>query len=148
MADLTVQMLVSNGFSAVGSWVVDASSVGGARLDGTAPRGPGVYAHAVDGVVQYVGSAHRGLRRRLQHYQTTIRLRTAYRVRTAILEALASGQAVETVAIVPAPGSLTWNAMPIDLVLGLEEGLIRTYRPNWNRRGLGKTRIALVSEEA
>jgi uncharacterized protein len=35
------------------------------------------------------------------------------------------------------PKRLYWHGLPIDMVSGLEDGLIRELRPIWNRRGLG-----------
>jgi hypothetical protein len=100
--------LIAAGFMRAGVWRRDEVS-GSVRFDGEAalPREPGVYAYAVAGEVRYVGSAQRGLRRRLRHYE-----------------------------IVPEPLSLK-SGLPVDAVAGLEEGLIRSLRPAWNRRGMG-----------
>ncbi|CAH2606122.1 protein of unknown function (plasmid) [Rhodovastum atsumiense] len=95
-----------------------------------------MYAYAVDGIVHYVGSAQRGLRQRLRHYEIAKTLRTAHRIRQEILALLAAGREVEVFTIVPPPMNLNGN-LPFDSVAGLEEGIIRAWRPAWNRRGAG-----------
>jgi hypothetical protein len=129
--------LIKGGFVRSGAWHRDEASdsirfVGQKPL----PRDAGVYAYAISGVVHYVGSAQRGLRNRLRHYEIAKTLRTAHRIRQEVLAVLAEGREVEVFTIVPPPETV--NGLPVDMVLGLEEGLIRSWRPIWNRRGMGK----------
>lgn len=128
--------LLAGGFTRAGAWLRDDVS-GSIRFEGDKPlpKEPGVYAYAVAGVVRYVGSAQRGLRRRLRHYEIAKTLRTAHRIRQEILSLLAEGQEVEVFTIVPP--AIALHGLPIDVVAGLEEGLIRSWRPIWNRRGMG-----------
>jgi hypothetical protein len=139
LADIApnTDQLLAGGFVRAGVWRRD-DRTGSIRFEGDAPlpKEPGVYAYAVGGVVQYVGSAQRGLRRRLRHYEITKTLRTAHRIRQEILTLLADGREVEVFTIVPPPITLS-TGLPIDVVAGLEEGLIRSWRPIWNRRGMG-----------
>ncbi|MGO9004708.1 MAG: GIY-YIG nuclease family protein [Beijerinckiaceae bacterium] len=130
------EQLIAGGFARAGAWRCDDAS-GSIRFDGEAelPRAAGVYAYVVDDEVRYVGSAQRGLRRRLRHYEIAKTLRTAHRIRQEILALLAKGHEVEVFTIVPPPMLL--GVLPVDAVAGLEEGLIRSFRPVWNRRGMG-----------
>lgn len=129
--------LIEGRFLRAGVWHRDEAS-GPIRFVGEKPlpREAGVYAYAVGGVVHYVGSAQRGLRNRLRHYEIAKTLRTAHRIRHEVLAMLAAGKEVEVFIIVPPPE--TTNGLPVDMVLGLEEGLIRSWRPVWNRRGMGR----------
>ena len=129
--------LMKGGFVRSGAWHRDETS-GSIRFVGEKPlpREAGVYAYAIVGVVHYVGSAQRGLRNRLRHYEIAKTLRTAHRIRQEVLAVLADGREVEVFTIVPPPETV--NGLPVDMVLGLEEGLIRSWRPIWNRRGMGK----------
>jgi hypothetical protein len=120
------------GFVRVGRWLADGETM---RLDGKAERSAGVYAYVVDGDVRYVGSAQRGLHRRLRHYVNSKTMRTSTRIRTEIVGCLSKGSVVEVFALVPP--SIQWKGLPVDLVAGLEEGLIRSLRPAWNRRSNG-----------
>jgi hypothetical protein len=129
--------LVAGGFKRTGVWKWDEAS-GSIRFEGNepVPREPGVYAYAVGGVVHYVGSAQRGLRKRLRHYEVAKTLRTAHRIRQEILTLIAAGREVEVFTIVPPTIPMT-GGLPFDSIAGLEEGLIRAWRPIWNRRGMG-----------
>jgi hypothetical protein len=60
-------------------------------------------------------------------------------VRQEILQLLASGREVAVFIIVPPPLPRLNDALPIDGVAGLEEGLIRSMRPEWNLRSRGRT---------
>ena len=136
-ADQTTARLLAGGFTRAGSWHRDEVSGSiSLKRDQPLPREPGVYAYAVGGIVRYVGSAQRGLHNRLRHYEIAKTLRTVHRIRQEILPLLVKGGEVDVFVIVPPP--ITVNGLPVDMVLGLEEGLIRTWRPLWNRRGMGK----------
>lgn len=135
--------LLAGGFARAGVWKRD-DATGSIRFEGTEalPGEPGVYAYAVNGVVHYVGSAQRGLRGRLRRYEITKTLRTSHRVRQEILTLLAALAAdidVEVFTVVPPPVALP-GGLPFDSVAGLEEGLIRSWRPKWNVRGMGSLR--------
>lgn len=99
-----------------------------------APSGPGVYAFAVDDEIKYVGLTRFGLRTRLGHYVYGHKAqKTSARVKGLILEALKAGQMVEV--LIVQPPELEWNGLPVDGPAGLETGLIRLIRPDWNQQG-------------
>lgn len=129
--------LIEGGFIHAGIWGAEPGGSISYIGDNPIPRDPGVYAYAVDGIVHYVGSAQRGLKKRLRHYEIAKTLRTVHRVRGEILALLSAGKTVDVFVMVPPPLKLN-GILPIDTVAGLEEGLIRSLRPIWNRRGLGK----------
>ena len=88
----TTAELIAGGFVRAGSWHRDEAS-GSIRFQGDnpLPREPGVYAYAVAGIVRYVGSAQRGLRRRLRHYEIAEDAPDGHRIRTEILALLVAG---------------------------------------------------------
>src|ERR1041385_7176557 len=109
-----VKILKAGGFTRIGVWR-HSETTGFIRFDGASPipHEPAVYAYVVNGIVRYVGKAHRGLHRRLRTYEITKSLRTAYRVRQEILSRLARGDDVDVFAIVPPP--LKFNdVLPVD----------------------------------
>ena len=55
-------------------------------------------------------------------------------VKLLIEAALADGNEVSV--LVATPGTSEWNGLPVDLVAGLESGLIRTMQPAWNKSSL------------
>src|SRR5271157_5108225 len=63
----------------------------------------------------------------------------AVRGRECIAKALKSDAEVR-VFTTAVPTSIPWNGLPIDLIAGLEEGLIRKLQPRWNVRGLSALR--------
>ena len=64
---LTVERLTSGGFTEVGCWELNSTHDLAHQID--LPAKAGVYAFAIDGVVQYVGLASKSLRQRLGFYR-------------------------------------------------------------------------------
>lgn len=128
--------LIAGGFVRTGDWRLKSDS-SRAVFYGDAPKEAGVYAYLVDGVIFYVGSAQIGIRLRLRRYVLADNKRTSMRVRQAIEAELRAGRTVDVFTIVPE--SINYRGLPIDPVVGLEEGLIRFVKPEWNFRGLGRT---------
>lgn len=131
-ATVSIRHLLDAGFRWAGRWESpDGASIArGFDVD----RKPGVYVYAVNGMVMYVGSAQNGLHNRFRNYETSKTKRTAMRIRREILASLALGNAVD-VYLLPAPLALRWNGLPVDLIAGIEDGLIRAINPPWNIRG-------------
>ncbi|WP_187276711.1 GIY-YIG nuclease family protein [Methylobacterium sp. WL30] len=135
--------LIVGGFTPAGYWQLKPDS-SRAVFHGDAPKERGVYAYLVDGVISYVGSAQIGIRVRLRRYVLADNKRTSMRVRQAIESELRAGRTVEVFTIVPEP--INYRGLPIDPVVGLEEGLIRFVKPEWNLRGLGRTGKTLLPQ--
>ncbi len=135
-ATISIRHLLDAGFRWAGRWETpDGATI--ARCFEVDSK-PGVYAYAVNGMVTYVGSAQRGLHNRLRSYEISKTKRTAMRIRREILASLALGNAVD-VYLLPAPPALRWNGLPVDLIAGIEDGLIRAINPPWNIRGSRRT---------
>jgi hypothetical protein len=126
--------LIAGGFQRVGRWELDPD--GWLQFIGDAPAEPGVYAIIVSGEVRYVGCAQQGVHRRFRKYgNPNNKGAVAIRLRAYITEALTSGAEVTVFAMTVAADPIRWNGLPLDLIAGLEEGLIRDKCPDWNRRG-------------
>lgn len=132
-----LEMLVQGGFVHIGEWQANSSGSIVFKGDNSIPREAGVYAYVVDGMAHYIGSAQRGLRSRLRHYEIAKTMRTAHRIRHEILELIVTGHTVDVFVMTPPPLVLN-DVLPINTVAGLEEGLIQSLRPCWNRRGMGR----------
>ena len=125
-------LLLNCGFTRCGSWELKDGQL---DLAGDISRDPCVYAHVVAGFVQYIGSTIKGFRHRMSHYRKPgSTQRTSIRVHGLILEELKAGKTVEVLAAFPEPD--TWNDLPVDTVTGLETGLVKKFRPPWNKRGI------------
>ena len=82
-----------------------------------------------------IGSATRGLKKRLYFYQRPgVTQQTSIRINALIKEELAAGRKVWVIAAFPDPTG--WNGLPVDTVTGLEAGLLRRLAPPWNKRGV------------
>ena len=130
LVSATANVLLDAGFKRVGKWVLRDGQI---HLTGNIPTEPGVYAHVVDGKVSYIGSATMGLKKRMYFYEKPGKGQsTNLRINPLIEEQLKAGREVELLTAIP--GQSTWNGLPVDLVPGLEAGLLRELRPSWNKR--------------
>ncbi|MHA1600475.1 MAG: GIY-YIG nuclease family protein [Alphaproteobacteria bacterium] len=138
------ERLIASGFALSARWKLQAKSR--VQLIGEPPKQPGVYAFAVDGEVCYVGSARLGIAKRLRPYEITKdKTRPAFRIRTLIRKALKSGSEVTVLTIVNLK-PIQQRGLPVDLIAGIEVGLIRKLQPKWNRRERGALRKQKGSE--
>jgi hypothetical protein len=129
---MKAEELITAGFKNYGRWALTETGI---HFKGKLPREPGVYAHIVNGDVTYIGRSLKGFRHRMGHYKkpgTT--QRTSIRINGRIKTALQSGKTVETLAAFPEP--TTWSGLPVDVVSGLETGLVAKARPPWNKQGV------------
>jgi len=127
-----VRRLIDAGFHLLGE--CSLSGADAFIYSAKAPTEPGVYVFAVDGFAKYVGLTRGGLRTRLGHYVYGHRAqRTSARVKELILAALRSDHQVQV--LIATPPEMEWNGLPVDGAAGLETGLIRLIRPEWNQQG-------------
>ena len=129
---LTVARLIDSGFQRVGCWEFTSSRELTHSID--LPRSAGVYAFAIDGIVQYVGLASVSLHQRLGLYRKPgISQRTNLRLNEIIRDQLGNGVVVEI--LVASPPDHDWNGLRINWAEGLEAGLIAEFNLPWNMRG-------------
>lgn len=130
-------VLLDAGFRLLGEWVLLKD--GEFELNVTAPVEAGVYAFVVDDVIMYIGLTQTGLRTRMGHYRRGhARQRTSARVKKLIAAALSGGKPVKV--LIATPRTRDWNGLPVNIAAGLETGLIRMIRPEWNVLGLGESK--------
>jgi hypothetical protein len=60
--------------------------------------------------------------------------RTNIRINAAIAERLATGNAIE-IYVLPDPGDMEYKGFHLNLAAGLEDSLISSLRPTWNKAG-------------
>jgi hypothetical protein len=132
--------LVSGGFVRCGSFQLAGNEP---TFVGKAPTQPGVYAFTVRSEVVYIGAAQDGVQNRMASYIRHQARRSLSRpIHKLMTQAIQDVGQVEVLAIIPEP--IRWHDMPVDTIAGLEAGLIRELRPQWNRRGLGERRVAPI----
>jgi hypothetical protein len=129
---LTVARLLDAGFTHYGDWVISDPRL----VLPAIPKLPGVYAFALDGVVQYLGVATRSLAQRLYGYVRPGPTQTTnQRVNEALLRLIVEGSSVAIYCATPP--DFDWNGLPISGVAGLEIGLLRSFDLPWNITGSG-----------
>ena len=129
---LSVAQLLNAGFNEVGCWELNTES----KLNCSVklPALAGVYAFAVDGVVQYVGLASKSIRQRFGFYRTPGATQpTNIRLNEIIRGHVARGAIVEILVAHPPDGE--WNGLLLRGAEGLEAGLIAQFNLPWNVRG-------------
>lgn len=133
---LNVHRLRSAGFKEVGCWVLRSEQQLAHPID--LPMQAGVYAFAIDGVVQYVGLASTSVKKRLGFYA-----RPAAGQRTNIrLNELIRGRIEERAVVeifIAHPPDFEWKGLKVSGPEGLEAGLIADFDLPWNVRGTAKT---------
>ena len=128
----SVQRLMDAGFVLIGD--CSLMDENGFSYSAAAPAIAGVYAFAVDGWIKYVGLTRNTLRGRLGHYIRGHKgQKTSAHIKGRILEKLHEGLSVQV--LVATPPNFEWNGLPVDGAPGLETGLIRLIKPEWNRQG-------------
>jgi hypothetical protein len=129
---LTTERLLAAGFKEVGEWELNSASDLKHLVD--VPGRAGVYAFAIDGIVQYVGLASKSLRQRLGFYRTPgPSQRTNVRLNEIIRAHLGEGRRVQV--LIAHPPDIEWNGLKISGSEGLEAGLIGQFDMPWNIRG-------------
>lgn len=133
--ELLVQELMESGFVEAGCWELNSACdlVHAVEL----PKQAGVYAFAINGVVQYVGLASTSLRQRLRFYRKPgASQRTNMRLNEIIRGKTGQGAVVQILIAHPPEGE--WNGLKISGAEGLEAGLIREFDLPWNMRGASR----------
>ena len=125
------------GFVEVGQWRLDGTLKSGVRfaLHDMADQRV-IYAFTVDSELKYVGVCENvvtTLKDRMGRYQSMIGM-TNERIAKRVKESLDRGRAAAIWAWKP-QGDIQISGMRVDLVMGLENPLIRRFHPPWNIKG-------------
>ena len=129
---LQVTTLLDSGFREVGCWELNSARDLSHSIE--LPVQSGVYAFAIDGVVQYVGLASKSLRQRLGFYRKPgASQRTNVRLNEIIRGHLHKGIVVQI--LTAHPPDQEWNGFKIKGAEGMEAGIIEEFHLPWNMRG-------------
>lgn len=133
-----IDTLRKGGFRLDLPWPADTDSY--RRFLDKVPDTPGVYAIVVGNRVCYIGKAQeQGIRNRLKKYTTAKKWgSTAETVRAGVENELNAGNEVRVFLLEPEtrPHWLRDPHLPINLIEGIEAGLIQVLQPAWNKRGV------------
>jgi hypothetical protein len=132
-----MKRLIDNGFRPVGRWTMLDGCIRIALTE-LANVSNILYAFVANDEVLYVGKTTQKLQARLYGYQNPgPRQSTNIKANHLISELLNAGQSVEILAL-PDNGLLRFGIFHLNLAAGLEDSIVRTIRPKWNR--IGKNR--------
>ncbi|WP_018872614.1 GIY-YIG nuclease family protein [Thioalkalivibrio sp. ALJ16] len=132
--ETALQRLEHIGFRPAGNWALEDGNARCTLTDCAFERNI-LYALVVDGEVMYVGKTVRTLKSRLYGYQNPGPTQsTNIKGNKLIIEALRAGRAV-TVYALPDNGLLHYGGFHVNLAAGLEDSLVSTLKPAWNKTG-------------
>lgn len=132
-ADL--ERLLAMGFRLAAHWSVAEDDLDCAFVEHAGARNI-LYAFVAGGAVVYVGKTVQTLRQRLYGYRRPVATQsTNLKGHRLIRGALAAGQRVEVYAL-PDHGLLYYGGFHVNLAAGLEDSLVATLKPTWNRLGI------------
>jgi hypothetical protein len=133
--DSPVQRLEDMGFRKCGEWRLEASRLTCILTEHAAAQNV-LYAFISEGVVLYVGKTVRSLKERMYGYQNPGPTQsTNIKGNTLILEKLGVGKSIEVHAL-PDHGLLYYGGFHVNLAAGLEDSLVATLKPIWNKTGI------------
>jgi excinuclease UvrABC nuclease subunit len=128
---MTKNELIAGGFQLYGAFHMTDSKL---RIATKLPSKPGVYIFLVNEEVMYVGSTIVNVHGRMNCY---LRSDRSWNVVDGIFNAINSGKKVEL--LINTQPTTTLNGLPLNVVVGLEQGLIDALSPKWNKRGCKAT---------
>jgi hypothetical protein len=129
------------GFRNCGDWRLEEGRLKCALAEHAAARNV-LYAFLSGGSVLYVGKTIQSLQQRMYGYQNPGPTQsTNIKSNKLIREALASGETVEVHAL-PDNGLLYYGGFHVNLAAGLEDSLVASLKPEWNRTGKQRRRLS------
>lgn len=130
-----MQRLVDMGFRQVGSWTANGDKII-FSLESCPDAKNVLYAFICDGTVLYVGKTTQPLKRRMYGYQNPGPTQTTnIKGNGFIRELVTSGKEVEILAL-PDNGLLHYGGFHVNLAAGLEDSIVSTLKPAWNKMGI------------
>lgn len=131
---MSVSKLAQAGFRKVGRWVMGPERPE-YDLDAEKKTYNILYSFVSGDEVLYIGKTTIALRDRMYQYQRPgPSQRTNIRVNAAIAARLSDGSSIE-IHVLPDPGDLEYKGFHLNLAAGLEDSLIGTLKPTWNKTG-------------
>jgi hypothetical protein len=129
-----LQRLKNIGFRRCGQWQVEDNRLNCVLAEHADARNI-LYAFVSEETVLYIGKTTRSLKRRMYGYQNPgPTQRTNIKGNKRIMEVVAADQSVEIYAL-PDNGLLYYGGFHVNLAAGLEDSLVKTLKPVWNKTG-------------
>jgi hypothetical protein len=134
-SDSPFRRLTDMGFRKCGEWRLEASRLVYVLTENGAAQNV-LYAFISGEVILYVGKTVRSLKERMYGYQNPGPTQsTNINGNKLIIESLAAGKLIEIYAL-PDHGLLYYGGFHVNLAAGLEDSLVATLKPAWNKAGI------------
>lgn len=132
-----MKRLCDIGFRKVGEWTAAPCGIQFSLADCANARNI-LYAFVSEGVALYVGKTTQPLKKRMYGYQNPGPTQgTNIKGRSNIAALLSDGRPIDIFAL-PDNGLLHFGTFHVNLAAGLEDSIVRTLNPQWNRTGTTK----------
>jgi hypothetical protein len=142
-----MERLLNIGFRKVGSWNQTQTGIA-YTLDDCADACNILYAFVCDQKPLYVGKTVQRLRKRMYGYQNPGPTQsTNINGNRSITNLLVSGKQVEIFAL-PDNGLLHFGVFHINLAAALEDSIVKTLNPAWNKAGTANNQMQAISAGA
>lgn len=131
-----MEQLVNMGFRHVGDWKMNEEKLQ-FNLDSTCASLKNVlYAFISDEKVMYIGKTTQPLKKRMYGYQNPGPTQsTNIKANAFITQMVLTGKQVEIHAL-PDNGLLHYGGFHVNLAAGLEDSIVSTLKPTWNKMGI------------
>jgi hypothetical protein len=126
-----MKRLIDIGFQYAGKWVLkDGEPV--FEPDTFLSNRPVLYVFIVDDIVRYTGKSKRSLVKRMGNYRNDASQSVDVRVAGEIKQCLEDNKSVAVYALFDS-GLLRYGPFSLNLISGLEDGIIDAFKPDWNQ---------------
>jgi hypothetical protein len=135
LSDTPTQRLKNMGFHLCGEWKLDNNRLKCDLVDCANAKNV-LYAFVCEEQVLYIGKTVQSLRKRINGYQTPGPTQsTNIKGNKLIKESISDGKCIEIYAL-PDNGLLYYGGFHVNLAAGLEDSLVKTLKPSWNKAGI------------
>jgi hypothetical protein len=132
---LPIERLKNMGFRQVGEWTLDSGKVQ-FTLDDVASSQNVLYAFISEDTVMYIGKTVQTLKQRMNGYKNPASTQsTNIKGNNFITETLTVNKPVSIFAL-PDNGLLYYGGFHVNLAAGLEDSLVSSLKPSWNKAGV------------
>jgi len=130
-----LERLTNMGFRHVGKWEINGEKLL-FNLDACADMKNVLYAFISNNTVMYIGKTTQALKKRMYGYQNPGPTQsTNIKANGFITDKLTTGTTVAIYAL-PDNGLLHYGGFHVNLAAGLEDSIVATLKPTWNKMGI------------
>lgn len=127
--------LVKMGFKRLGTWKLNGNILNYELESGSELKNV-LYAFISEGSVLYIGKTVQPLKKRMYGYQNPGPTQSTNIKANGFIRALCSSEKEVEIHALPDNGLLYYGGFHVNLAAGLEDSLVSTLKPIWNKMGI------------